>query len=506
MAAAVHRKSAKELSWNQLLPEITTRVLGLDKATKAILDKGLVDNDGHDEHAGAKREAGMLMDMHDMVYAYLGPGKELEELTVDAVQELVRELDGFARWTLAAAEDGAQTVELLPWIRRLVMQSTSRFFYGSRNPFAMNPDRPDLERGFWDFDHGLGRLLLGIFPSVTASKAYQGRERLVAAFRQYIDQKHYEPPPTSPESGDGDGADRRNERGASPIIFNRLRICAQHGFSTDATARSETSFLFALLVNTASVAFWTIIRIFADPALLTAVRDELQHCEAFEELDQQGRTRLSMGKLVKNNFAACPLLHSVYREVLRVGSNNVGARLVLGGDDTEATPDLAGAGKDYVQLATSQDGQHVLRKGGIVQIAGGAMHANKAIWGDDADDFNPRRHLRNQPSRIPAAEDSDGKKSSAGGSTIHPAAFRSFGGGNTLCPGRHFASAEIVALIACIVLRFDIQSADENKLQVPALDDHIMPVHILEPVAGNPVRVRIRLREKENDMRVEVAL
>lgn len=38
-----------------------------------------------------------------------------------------------------------------------------------------------------------------------------------------------------------------------------------------------------------------------------------------------------------------------------------------------------------------------------------------------------------------------------------PVAFRAFGGGATLCPGRHFASTEILAFASIILLRFDIK-------------------------------------------------
>lgn len=36
-------------------------------------------------------------------------------------------------------------------------------------------------------------------------------------------------------------------------------------------------------------------------------------------------------------------------------------------------------------------------------------------------------------------------------------AFRAFGGGATLCPGRHFASTEILAFVSVMLLRFDIK-------------------------------------------------
>lgn len=258
--------------------------------------------------------------------------------------------------------------------------------------------------------------------------------------------------------------------------------------------------------------FWAVLRIFADRGLLRAVRDELARFEAInivvepeihhdaaattttgkEEKKRSKKRQLNMSRLAKNNYACVPLLHAVYREVLRLGSNNIGARLVLGSDTHAATPTaLPHQASDYVHLATStpRGGESfVLRKGGIVQIAGGVVHADPCTWGDDTGEFNPRRHQMlgsNPSSTTTTLSVSEGGRSS----TTRRGAWRPFGGGKTMCPGKTLATSEILALVTCI-----------------EVDDYIMPVHILEPVAGDPVRVRTRLREpaEEEAGRVEI--
>lgn len=535
LANVVQRKSTRELSFNKILPELTGRIMGLDEDTKEIVKRGLltpavVKGDGEfGPAANSGGESGFLVDLHHMIVSYLGPGTVLDELTLTAVRELIKELDTYSSTVLnnnnnhneEETPSQGKEEELLPWLRDVVAQSAARMLYGDRNPFVTqpHPEQHDLEKGMWDFDHGLGRLLMGIWPTVTAPKAYHGREKMVAAFREYLVQKHYEP------AMDG------KSKGASQIIHNRLRICSKHGFSVDATARSETSFLFAGIVNTATVAFWSVLRIFADGPegqLLRDVREELARCEAIfpaetmsggvdtgnEQKQQQLLLQLSIGKLVKNNFAACPKLHAVCREVLRMGSNNVGARLVLGGggneidnkDGEKGRAQAQAQAQEYVHIATSQDGEYLLRKGSIIQIAGGVMHNDKTIWGEDADEFNPQRHVLLSRSSTATSTSTTNKTGTGTGTTMHPGAWRPFGGGNTRCPGQHLAKAEIIALVACIVLRFDIEGVssssqgDSNRgkeIKVPELDDYIMPVHILEPVAGDPVRVRIRLRDNE---------
>ena len=67
--------------------------------------------------------------------------------------------------------------------------------------------------------------------------------------------------------------------------------------------------------------------------------------------------------------------------------------------------------------------QYFLRKDSVLQIAGGAMHRDPDIWGSNVDHFDPYRFL-----------EMDRKSKEK----IHPAAYRAFGGGATLCPGKRF--------------------------------------------------------------------
>jgi hypothetical protein len=45
--------------------------------------------------------------------------------------------------------------------------------------------------------------------------------------------------------------------------------------------------------------------------------------------------------------------------------------------------------------------------------------------------------------------------------------FVPFGGGKHICPGRHFASAEILGAIAVLVLGFKIQELDTRPVEAP---------------------------------------
>lgn len=452
LAAAIQRKPTSQLSFNALLPDIVQRVMGLDGDTRAIVERCL------DTEPGEQR--GFLADLHDMLVSRLGPGTTSDALTLRAVKELTKRLNAYAD----SLRGRSQAEDLLGWVRHLVTHGTAQVLYGSRNPVAVHPARR-LEEAFWNFDHGLGSLLMGLWPRVTAGKAYDGREALVAAFCEYIESRHYE----STEQGETE------DTGADALVLERIRIARSHGFSIDGIARSELSFLFAGIVNTATTTFWMLTRIFTDHELLHTVREELAGVtELLDDSNDEEVRHLSLKQLSKG----CPMLNAIYKEVLRMGSNNFSTRLVK--ENTTLT-------------AAGVQGEVWLGKGGIVQIAGGVMHGNPTIWGDDVGAFNPARHLKMKGQDVETF------------SRANPAAFRAFGGGRTMCPGRHFATGEILNLVASIVMRFDMEGMDEDRqIKVPEVDDYILPVHILEPVAGSSVKVRIRSREENDGRRFQV--
>lgn len=272
LAAAIQRKPTRQLDFNTLLPDVVQRVLGLDDETRGIVERGIQSSEGGGQ-------MGFLEELHGMLTGYLGPGKLLEDLTLQSAKELSEELNGYFDSVLTQGgkgEDG-KTENLLAWVRPLVAKATARLLYGPRNPLVAHPEL-DLEQSFWDWDHGLGQLLIGVVPSITARRAYRGREKLVAAFWEYVGARHY-----APDGQDGGGA--------SQIVLNRICIAESHGFRTGGIARSELSFLFAGIVNTATTTFWTLLHVFSDARLRDTVRSEL---DGVVESTSEGRI-LSLG-------------------------------------------------------------------------------------------------------------------------------------------------------------------------------------------------------------------
>ena len=132
-----------------------------------------------------------------------------------------------------------------------------------------------------------------------------------------------------------------------------------------------------------------------------------------------------------------------------------------------------GASARFVREDVLLDNQYLLKKGMVVQMPMSVMHSDPAVWGTDARDFNPRRFLNKQNST---------------------AAYRPFGGGASLCPGRHFVTLEVLALAASMVLRYDIASADGGPLRIPRQKQESLATNVFPP--EKDIRVRVTARQE----------
>jgi cytochrome P450 len=70
-------------------------------------------------------------------------------------------------------------------------------------------------------------------------------------------------------------------------------------------------------------------------------------------------------------------------------------------------------------------------------------------------------------------------------------AVRPFGGGNTLCPGRFFASNEIMAFVATVMLTFDFEILPGQKMARSAT--HLPTVGTYAPT--HDIKMKLKLRQ-----------
>lgn len=243
-------------------------------------------------------------------------------------------------------------------------------------------------------------IMLDILPqSVFFGPAVEAREYLVKTFTKYYTDGSY--------------------KQGSAYIQRFTEHCISQEIPADDIPRLLVGTVFNNVANTIPSAFWVIYRIFSDPDALEECRREVnQAVRAGDDGDRTNESILDLSLVL----TSCPTLLSTYHEVFRYHGMANSVRVV----------------REDCRL----DDRYHLRKGGLVMMSARAQHSNPDVWGADVDEFRHERFLKQQNQPRP-----------------NPVAFRGFGGGTTLCPGRHFATSEILLLAALLLLRFDVRPA-----------------------------------------------
>ncbi|KAK3313272.1 cytochrome P450 [Apodospora peruviana] len=183
-------------------------------------------------------------------------------------------------------------------------------------------------------------------------------------------------------------------------------------FNEEDFGRGEIGNAFAVLGNTTATTFWVTYHIYKDDQILADVRRELS---ALVREGEEDGVKTSTIDLAVIKDGCCPILMSTFQEVLRY----------------RAVSNSTCCSTTAVCFA----------KGSTLMMPGPVQHSETSDWGEDAVQFDYLRFIRKRE---------PGKK------RFNRVAFRSFGGGHTLCPGRNFATTEIVSLAALLVLQFDV--------------------------------------------------
>ncbi|KAI1382665.1 cytochrome P450 [Hypoxylon trugodes] len=306
----------------------------------------------------------------------------------------------------------------------------------------MNPfDDKAIADAFWEFESGLMSILVGFLPSIMARKPIAARTKVAKAFEAYY------------KAG---GLEK-----ASALARYRYQAEINHNVPLEDIARYEVGGSIAILVNTAPAAFWSLLLFHSHPGLLDDIRKEIDACT--ETSIENGLTvkTLDITTLKEN----CPLLLSSYQEVLRYCSMGTSVREVM--EDT------------YLD-------SWLLKKGAMLQMPSRIIHQDATLWGPNVDEFNPRRFLPEEKQNRP-----------------RDVCFRAFGGGKTLCPGRHFATNEILAVIAVFIARLDMKPIG-GHWKLPTTANTNVAAVVMEP--DTDIDVEITARQGFEDVKWAINL
>lgn len=297
-----------------------------------------------------------------------------------------------------------------------------------------------MRDGFRDFDDDLNMLIANILPSVSAPKGNHARSVLASAFQVYYEQYDLE----------------RSQ--SSAMTKARYSANTKHGISFQDQGRLEVGTLLGILANTIPSAFYMLCHIYSDESLLHDIRQELEMTCLTESSDRKTGTLNVLAMREK-----CQLLHSTFQELLRVHAMGAGAR--------------------YVREDVMLNDKYLLKKGMVVQMPMAVMHSEPRIWGANVADFQPTRFLK----QADAARENKSQS----------VAYRPFGGGASLCPGRHFVTLEVMALTALMVLRFDITPSC-GKWHIPPQRQESLATNVFPP--EKDIRVKVKRRKGFENM------
>lgn len=389
LCAAV-QKNSNAMSFDPIVAQITPRLVGSNAHTTGII-RG---------PPGKKiDETSIIKKSHPVVNTPLLPQN------IHGASKI--QLDYFSG-VIAKIYDGEE-VDLFRFIRKAVTAASEMTYFGPNNPFEKNPN---LVEDFWDWESGNVAYMTGIFPSLFAREAARGLKACVKGFVEYIEKDGY--------------------KGAHKLLKERHQLHLDEGITdTEELAKLEVAISLGINVNAAGTTFWVVDNVFSRPELLEKIREEI-------------RTNALVGHGVLSADSlrlSCPRLNSAYKETMRLYVGSASARMVY--EDTIIAD------------------KWLLRKGSVVQMAGAVIHHNPDIWGPDVDSYNPDRFLysMNGSKTLPDGTVPEGKAH-----FVHPgthcccipsiylltsrlAAFRSFGGGASLCPGTSYRCVPFVHML-----------------------------------------------------------
>ncbi|KLJ10469.1 hypothetical protein EMPG_14154 [Blastomyces silverae] len=296
-----------------------------------------------------------------------------------------------------------------------------------------NPFRdPALEEAWFTFEPGILTHMVKAWPSMLARKSFHAREHLIIpAFEKYF-----------AENGHLQG---------SLLVQCRYEHNTSHGVRGRDIAATEVGQMVASLTNSMGSAFWMLYHVFSDPVVLEECRAE---AEQLVELDDNGVQTIDLAKI----RSSCPVLYSTWQEILRYMHIGISARVVM--EDTIL------------------DNKYLLKKGASVLVVTPAQNTDTSVWGPTSGRFDHRRFVRGP-----------GEKRKT------PFAFRPFGGGTVLCPGRHFVTVGVLSFTILLLLRFDLKPATKNGRWLELRKKMSMTAAM--PAPKDEVPVRLVPRDKQ---------
>jgi|SRR3569833_1484274 len=193
--------------------------------------------------------------------------------------------------------------------------------------------------------------------------------------------------------------------------------------------------------NFRKAAFWLLAYMLQTPSLLDVVREETK--AAFRDDDTIDYAHI---------YNRCPRLEAMWNEMLRLTAYAASVRFI--------TEDTVIGGK-------------LLRKGNRIVISYRQLHFDESVFGAGVEQFKPDRFLKRPE-------------------LTRSYSFRPWGGGNTMCPGRHVAKRVVLVWLAVLLRRFDVET--DGPQPFPGAEEGKPVIGLMSVKSGEDLRVRLKPR------------
>ena len=435
----------KSLSFEPFMVEFSQRMLGVSDKTM-----GPIKNIPADEKAPSfLRE--FVREIHTAMM-----GEHLNKMNASALNQVASTLNSL---------DVIKPESLYLWLRQMLTLATCNALLGNHSPFIDNPGLVDelwytpiflgslpTNTRYRDFDAGIIKLLLNVYPAITASKAYKARTAVQSALADYYAAKYDEGPEVS------------------QMVRGRAATYRKYDIPATDIGKFEIALLTVSTANAIPTLYWLLCNICSNPSLTQEIREEVVAIVS-ETKTENGKREMSVD--ITKFETHCPLLVSCYRETIRISNAQLGTRRVM--KDTFIS-----------------DGTHsyLLREGCDVQIPSGVAHLSPDYWGSDFASFRSRRFLT-PPGTGPARTQKEKDDEKAQKKAYFP-----FGGGKHLCPGRNFAFAEILGAAAALILGFEVEKSGGGAIVVPDRGRTMFTEAVAKP-RGDALKMGAKISRRE---------
>lgn len=298
--------------------------------------------------------------------------------------------------------------------------------------------------------------MMNLVPSISARKGIRGRQLMINAFLNYF------------ESG--------ALAAGSVFAQSRYASAAKHGVPLEDIARFEVVNLIGTLASTIRTVTWMLYHIYSEPEVLNDCRKEIPKVITVLQIAGGNKVLRSLDiTALKSN---CPILGSTFQEVLRLHAIGTSVRQVM--------------------QDTLLENRYLLKKDNMILMPGVVVHSDPHLWGPTVNEFNHRRFLKTSPP-MNGTRSNKKQPQQQHHKPPNPSTFRAFGGGTTLCPGRHFATTITMAVATMFAMRYDMRSEETYGAKWPCLTAEKTNAVAAVEQPDQEIEVQVRPREGFED-------